>query len=553
MAILEPLKIRIISKGNAVPYYLAKPFQKALHGIMRKMPVFRLIGQPLCPTMLVDIADAALSRELWCSIDYKSSTDGLSAKLSRLLMEAVTDGFQPEFQEVIQKTLRPHRCEYPLCRDKGGKKLDEIEPVVQQNGQLMGSITSFPILCLANLGLYVLTQRRLGREETLDELMASVLVNGDDMLYPGNLLSYNTQESIGKEIGLEFSVGKSYTHPRYANINSVSFDFDLRKFRSSTDTSPMKPGIGRSSQPYQVTFLNGGLFFGQGKVMGKVGIPGESANTRILSSTINELLSGALPGRQVDILKQFISLHKRTLLHECRGRNLFVPVSLGGMGQLAPLDFTVTYTAKQRQWASSIYETNEHVWLGGRPFIAPEVPVSDNVMLGQWLAPAKTEAVKLHRSTRKEFSDSRMSQVASVLMVKRPSCRELKRQRDDRSIKIDYSDLPANPNWVPDDPVKRGFVSVKELRTSWEILDEGLLRVGTEVSGDRWYLHNYLDSIESGTSVPTVTEDDCPVRGPITTLSAYADWSICGPGLIKTDVAVGKEWWELDWYLDCIE
>jgi hypothetical protein len=383
--------------------------------------------------------------------------------------------------------------------------------------------------------------------------MASVLVNGDDMLYPGSRLSYLTQESIGKEIGLEFSVGKSYTHPRYANINSVSFDFDLRKFRSSTDVSPMKPGIGRSSQPYQVTFLNGGLFFGQGKVMGKVGIPGESANTRILSSTINELLSGALPGRQVDILKQFISLHKRTLLHECRGRNLFVPVSPGGMGQLAPLDFNVTYTAKQRQWASSIYETNDHVWLGGRPFIAPEAPFSDNVMLGQWLAPAKSESVKLHRSTRKEFSDSRMSQMASVLLIKRPSCRELKRQRDDRSIKIDYSSLPANPKWMPDDPVKRGFVSIKELRTSWEILGEGLLHVSTEVSGDRWYLHRYLDSIESGTSVSIVTEEDRPVRGPTTIFSARADWKISGPGLIKTDLAVGKEWWDLDRYLDLIE
>ena len=89
-AVLEPLKVRVISKGEAVPYYLSKSLQVAIHSVMRQMDCFRLIGRPLCPTDLIDLRDNPVEGgegELeWNSVDYSAATDKLSARLSRSIL-----------------------------------------------------------------------------------------------------------------------------------------------------------------------------------------------------------------------------------------------------------------------------------------------------------------------------------------------------------------------------------------------------------------------------------------------------------------------------------
>ena len=86
-AVLEPMKVRTISKGESLPYYLAKRVQLVLHGAMRKMDCFRLIGAPLDPGDLLGIRKNTdvftdSSEGEWLSIDYSAATDGLSASLS---------------------------------------------------------------------------------------------------------------------------------------------------------------------------------------------------------------------------------------------------------------------------------------------------------------------------------------------------------------------------------------------------------------------------------------------------------------------------------------
>lgn len=366
-AVLEPFKVRTISKGESLPYYLAKRFQLVLHGAMRKMDCFRLIGRPLDPPDLMDVvrhSEFYLNSQLenWLSIDYSAATDGLSASLSSGIMRELLGNLflvNPHLYNMMLSVLAPHRVSYPtvdvdstslvfpdegwivgvggaeslhlpdrlVVRPSWKVRMEAfaakrpftyqvtLHPVDQQNGQLMGSVLSFPILCLANLGLYLTVRGRLRPWAPLKNILGSVLVNGDDMLYIGSQAEWELHAILGKRIGLEMSVGKAYIHPRYANVNSTSVDLDLR----------------RGKTPTEIKFLNVGLLVGRHKVLGKVGSDDEVTKSPV-ASVIDEVVRGSLPGRQADLFKLYCAIHKQELKKECRGRNLFIPKVLGGMG-----------------------------------------------------------------------------------------------------------------------------------------------------------------------------------------------------------------------------
>jgi len=152
-AVLEPNKVRVISKGEALPYYSCRPIQKALHGAMRDMPPFRLIGRPFCPTDMIDLATKARADWEWFSVDYSAATDGLSWKYSGKIFRYLMQDLPKEEYDTAMAVLGPHRLYYPK---DGGRP---VFRGLQRNGQLMGSILSFPILCLANLGVYLLAMQ----------------------------------------------------------------------------------------------------------------------------------------------------------------------------------------------------------------------------------------------------------------------------------------------------------------------------------------------------------------------------------------------------------
>jgi len=343
-AVLEPLKVRVISKGPSAPYFYSKGLQRALHTIMREMPCFRLIGRPVSPTDLMDIAIKGTTHK-WFSGDYEASTDNLSARLGAAILERLIVDLDDWDADIYRAVLKPHACHYPHIEGQ-----PDILPVNQQNGQLMGSVLSFPVLCLANLGLYLTTV--LTATPTVEEIWSAtdkVLVNGDDILYCATEEQFELHAVLGASIGLKMSVGKTYLHSSYANVNSTSFEFDLRSEKST---------------PTQVNFLNSGLYFGQHKVLGesgrdiaRVGVDLEDPEVADapLCAVVGALMSGALPGRQRELLSSFITQHGSELMEETKGRNLFIAKSLGGMGIERPAGFTTVFTPLQRSIAAMLY------------------------------------------------------------------------------------------------------------------------------------------------------------------------------------------------------
>lgn len=393
-AVLEPNKVRVISKGEALPYYFCKKVQELLHGHLRDLPCFRLLGRPISPTDILDVKEKAQGDWEWFSIDYSAATDGLSWSYSKAILTYILKDV-PHTNPIVDLVLRvlgPHNLYYPE-----GKEV--VMKGTQSNGQLMGSILSFPILCLANLGLYLLVTKEMRSGWTKEESLRHVLINGDDMVYAAPRSLWERHVDLGRKIGLEMSVGKAYVHREYLNINSQSFLFPLHRPGVETTVIDLDEvvydddgfsGVKHYRQVHRccgdpscrkeyctidhrrvkmVNFLNCGLYFGQHKTQGGHNDLKLAASHHLESGgiveNINTLLTGSLPGKESELLTSLLVRQSDSILKECMVkirtgskrqivRNLFIPKFLGGMGVCPPQGFRWKVTKDQLRLASGI-------------------------------------------------------------------------------------------------------------------------------------------------------------------------------------------------------
>lgn len=380
-AVVEPCKVRVISKGEAVPYHESKRLQRAMHSSLRNMPCFRLIGRTLEDTDVSSISFKSLPSWEWFSIDYSSATDYLSYNYSKRIFDYIIQDLPPEVKSLASKVLGPHHLFYPMDLearvDEDGTPLKKQEyghrfwwktpsyGGLQTSGQLMGSPLSFPILCLANLGVYLSVTENIHESWSEEERLSSVLINGDDMLYAAPRELWEEHVKIGRGVGLEMSLGKAYHHPVYSNINSMGFHYDLRKGK---EVGPVR----------RVPFLNTGLFFLQRKVLGKDGNLAEPDEDPIES--LNEILNGCYDSKmECVVLAEYLTAHslllkRRTMVSYDTPwkerpfgvkkhrhltvffRNLFIHRSLGGMGVRLPDGFRTKIHRSQKRLALALAE-----------------------------------------------------------------------------------------------------------------------------------------------------------------------------------------------------
>jgi hypothetical protein len=214
--ILEPLKVRVITKGEAAEYYRCIELQKLMHDALRKEQVFQCIGHPIEDD---DWSNTFKSRaeladdEFYVSGDYKAATDNLNPRLSeyawRCICSHVRLGWNRQlpmlwtkYHALGKKALTGHILHY-------GE--DQVE---QSWGQLMGSPMSFPILCIVNCAATLVA---LGLKYGPD---VPVRVNGDDIAFIANPDSYARWKEVTSKCGLEFSLGKNYISRDFVIMNS---------------------------------------------------------------------------------------------------------------------------------------------------------------------------------------------------------------------------------------------------------------------------------------------------------------------------------------------
>jgi len=147
--LLEAFKVRTITKGNYAKYHLARRWQAVIHKKMRKHPSCQLIGKPCTKEVLSEtVMDPSkwvqsTPKSFFVSGDYESATDLLNPWLSSKAQAEIGRvlGIPFEHQVILNECLTKHKLDYP---ESSG-----IESARQCWGQLMGSPTSFPVLCLS--------------------------------------------------------------------------------------------------------------------------------------------------------------------------------------------------------------------------------------------------------------------------------------------------------------------------------------------------------------------------------------------------------------------
>ncbi len=225
----EALKVRVITKGPPLTQYCLQPVQQFMKNTLKNHPAFELIGgtggtRPVTPEMVNVRMGRLLGNQAFLSGDYSDATNQLNPELSEAAWTAMCDACDVPriLRELGLRVLTGHHV--VVGKDK---KTSEDRTMPQVWGQLMGSIISFPILCLINAAICRMSIE-YDRDETLSLSDCPLMVNGDDCLLRVTPLGYAAWNTFGTMAGLAPSVGKVYFSREFCNINSVTFVYTER-------------------------------------------------------------------------------------------------------------------------------------------------------------------------------------------------------------------------------------------------------------------------------------------------------------------------------------
>jgi hypothetical protein len=303
--ILEPLKVRLITKGPADRYFYSMKLQKSLFRHLRKFDQFKLIGEPLREEHLYNMVDIENKNfpgvfDSFVSGDYSAATDNLNMNVTRTIFEVCLDYCKDVDKDVFRSVLYGHNISYPK------KYSSKLPSVTQTNGQLMGSILSFPILCIANMiALWISLEKYLDCHIQFKQIGA--LINGDDIGFRTNSDHYEIWKDIVRTFGFDLSVGKNYIHKKYVTLNSQYYSYTEEKFK-------------------QFDFFNTGLLLGESKLSDKV-----SDTVKCLSDAYNKVMRGA--DNKVQTHNWFIRYNRQrinTLTENGKFNLILSPHQVGG-------------------------------------------------------------------------------------------------------------------------------------------------------------------------------------------------------------------------------
>jgi hypothetical protein len=199
----------------------------------------------------------------------------------------------------------------------------------QTIGQLMGSVVSFPVLCIVvGTAVRMAVEYDQSRRLTLRDTPACI--NGDDNLAKCTAGGYAAWRRVSRAFGLEESVGKSYWSKEFMEINSTAFTYN----RDSTNAFITVRADGKlceRQQPYgRVKYVNMGLLFGLKRSGGGVSLNDQGTEANI-GARYRALLEQTPENLRLDVHERFISNHQEMLkaVHPIPWN---APTWIGGLG-----------------------------------------------------------------------------------------------------------------------------------------------------------------------------------------------------------------------------
>jgi hypothetical protein len=132
--------------------------------------------------------------------DYESASDNLNIHLSEHILDCLRRNSTSVPNEVWIEARKALRADFG-------------DQNVQQRGQLMGSLLSFPLLCITNyLALRFFVKRRV-----------PLRINGDDIVFRCRPSEYEAWAAGVVSWGLTLSKGKTLVSPTLFSLNSAFF------------------------------------------------------------------------------------------------------------------------------------------------------------------------------------------------------------------------------------------------------------------------------------------------------------------------------------------
>jgi hypothetical protein len=146
--------------------------------------------------------------ELFVSGDYESATDNLNSNVQKEILRIVLQGASRVPNEIKRLAFSSLSLEISDPLDPLGDATS-----LQQSGQMMGNLLSFPLLCLVN---YLTFRYTVGAS-------VPVRINGDDIVFRSTPeIADKWMENVSKS-GLVLSKGKTLVDPRFFSLNSCLF------------------------------------------------------------------------------------------------------------------------------------------------------------------------------------------------------------------------------------------------------------------------------------------------------------------------------------------
>jgi hypothetical protein len=386
--ILEPMKVRIITKPKWNQYLGMKSIQQSWWRrlVSHKSGIFKLTGQTVSSEDIRELQFKSTGSH-FVSGDYSKATDCLKMAVTKQLLTFMCSSEDLEMQRMCENALTGGKISYtmgrivPASRDREvweridamGKKfssfgnifslscfserLNKLQlaslqdfdandfsdqgfgpfgfHVKQRNGQLMGSIISFIVLCLANLGAYRHSlETYYGRVISLDEIGNShpVLINGDDILFKSDREFYQHWKKVITEFGFMPSPGKNLFHKELCQINSVLY-------RVTDKQGPFNEDI-----ISEIPYINFGLTTNRKKQdceidvgVNRTGLTQEVINGSLIGRVrsmkkIQETLLTGLPRVLKERANRLLFKHSKWIRETFPGVDIFQPGQSGGLG-----------------------------------------------------------------------------------------------------------------------------------------------------------------------------------------------------------------------------
>jgi len=365
LALAEALKARVISKGPYLLYTAMKPLQKFMWTVLKEHPTFKLIGTPVTAEIVQKALGEKLSKsDGYLSGDYRDATNEVESWASDVVAGQISDelflsGTERElFQRsltgheflptktTVRKPVPPPERKYdPINPPENWEDLvDEIKYVeeeievknIQRSGQLMGSVTSFPVLCIINAAMarYAIEQDT-GRKHTLAQ--CPLLINGDDIAARMSVRSgYTLWKRCLSAVGLQESLGKTYFSREFVNINSTNFrrlEEPVFAFPPEDDFDQFGVPLVPAQRPIffqQIAYVNLGLLFGMKRSGAAVSKRDVFSVDNTLGARARELYRSCPAELRDEVMTAFVHYHFH-ILSKLRVP-WFAPEWLGGVG-----------------------------------------------------------------------------------------------------------------------------------------------------------------------------------------------------------------------------